>query len=164
MTNGTMDEAGDVGRCHCPGTPVPDAAYCHWWPSSRAVQGRCCSAPVSVGAAGDTARARPAAPGTGVAEQLRWQWRPGRRQRQARAGSVPGEWLRVAVGEADGALGGSHAREEHAAELAGWEPLPAPGDNSDSSSRPPLPWPSTQGCGTARVCVPPSLAAGTGCG
>lgn len=100
----------------------------------------------------------------GRLEQPRWQWRPGRRQRQARLALCPGEWLRVAVGEADGVLGWSHAREEHTAKLAGWEPLPAPGDNSDSSSRPSLSCPSAQGHGTARVCVPPSLAAGAGSG
>lgn len=35
------------------------------------------------------------------------------------AGSVPREWLRVVLGEADRVLGGSHGREEHTAELAG---------------------------------------------
>lgn len=71
MANGAMDEAGDVGRCRCPETLIPepwDAAYHHWYLSSRAVQGRWypCAGP-SVRAAGDTARARPTAPWMGMA-------------------------------------------------------------------------------------------------
>lgn len=45
----------------------------------------------------------------------------------------------------------------------GWQPLLAPGDNSDSSSHPTLSRPNTQGHGTARVWVTP-LAVGAGSG
>lgn len=50
--------------------------------------------------------------GWGWLEQPRWQRRPA-------LALCPGEWLRVALGEADGVLGGSHAQEELPAELAG---------------------------------------------
>lgn len=161
MVNGAVDEAGDVVQCHCPGTPVPepwDAAYHHWCPSSRAVQGG--GAPVLAPRSGQLGT-RPGSP------QCSWDgagW-------SSPAGSGAQPWLCARGngcgwpwGRQTGFWEGAMPRRSSLPSWQGWEPLPAPGDNSDSSSHPTLSCPSTQGWGTAGVCTSPSLALGAGSG
>lgn len=117
------------------------------------------------GQLGTQHRLTPLLLGWGWLQQPRWQWRLGGRQCQAPAWlCAQGNGCGWPWGRQTGLWEGAMPRRSTLPSWQGWEPPPAPGDSSDSSSHPTLSCPSTQGCGTAGVCMPPFLAPGAGSG
>lgn len=163
MANGAIDEARDVVWCHCPVTPVPEPLVSQQqssagelvplcWPLIQGSWGHSTGSPhCSLDGDGCSSPAGSGAQGGGSARPWRWLC--------AQGNGCGWPWGRQ-TGFWEGAMPGRSTLPS----WQGWEPLPAPGDNSDSSSHPTLSCPTTQGCGTAGVCMPPLAArAGSGC-